>query len=229
MKQGTRWLTSRIIVLALACASCAPDFKDGLGPRVPIANVDGTVTRQGAPVARLSVDLRDVVYHSVIDSTKTSASGVYGFADVATGRWEIKVSGKGTGDFDSVSREFDLSDSAAGTQLKPFDVFAYGAALLEPTSGANVPVPSLTAPLRFSWNAPSMTTLTARVQVFDSLGADVWFSPQTAGAEIIWNGLGNQGPYLGQIVSPALYSWRVKFLFPDSTEARTLGRSIVLQ
>lgn len=218
-----------LVLLMLLIAGCSGDFRDGVGPRVPIPNVEGDVLRQGVGAALLRVEVRDIGTHEVLASDRTDSQGRYGLGVVPVGHWEIKVSGANPGDFDSETREFDVSEGPQRARLEPFDISARGAFPTEPAPDADVPVPTLGQPLHFAWTPPGTPTLTARVQLYDSAGADVWSSVQTDQSEIIWNGLGNQSSYQGQPVPAGRYDWRVKFLLPDSTEARTTSNRLVLE
>lgn len=40
-----------LVLLMLLIAGCSGDFRDGVGPRVPIPNVEGDVLRQGVGAA----------------------------------------------------------------------------------------------------------------------------------------------------------------------------------
>lgn len=221
----TRW----ILALVLVFAGCSGDFHDGVGPRVPIPNVEGIVTREDAPAPSLRVEVRGIETHVALASGRTGPSGAFGLEVSPLGRWEIKVSGKELGDFDSETRIFELSDSVRSVHLPPFDISARGAALAEPPQDAQVPIPTLSEPLQFQWTPPSTAILTARVQLYDSLGADAFISVQTTESQIIWNGIGNQSQYQGKPIPPGRYVWRVKFLYPDSTEARTMSHRLTLQ
>ena len=214
-----------LLLLLVASSGCSPNIQDGVGPRVPIPNVDGSVLRSGAPAAGLKVALRDSSGVEVA-GTVTTLSGYYGFGDVALGTWEVKVSGVSAGDFDSVARDFDLMDSTFS--LRALDIHAYGAALLAPTDGASQPVPSPVQPVTFRWNLPSLPGVAARAQVLDSGGSAVWYSGGLQTSEVGWNGLGNQGRYQGVVVPPGSYNWRVKFDLPDSSQAKTSTRRLVL-
>jgi hypothetical protein len=218
-----------LVTLMLLVAGCSRDFHDGVGPRVPIPNVEGGVLRQGVGAASLRVEVRDIATHDVLASDRTDALGLYGLGVVPVGHWEIKVSGAVPGDFDSETREFDVTDSLRSARLEPFDISARGASPTEPEADAHVPVPTLGQPLTFQWTPPGTAILTARVQLYDSTGADVWISVQTDQDQILWNGIGNQSSYQGQPVPAGRYDWRVKFLLPDSTEARTTSHRLVLE
>lgn len=213
---------ARSAVLALAVGAvvsgCSPDFRDGVGPVVPVPNVEGSVMRSGSAASGLDVSLRD---SSGVETAKTvtSASGSYGFGDVAPGGWEVKVSGSMPGDFDSVTRDFALASPSV--TLTSVDVSARGAAASDPANGASLPVPSAAQPLTFQWTFPSVAGATAHVQVFDSQGSPVWSSGSLKVGSSAWDGLGNQGTYQGKAAVPGSYTWRLKFSLPDSSQAKT--------
>lgn len=222
-------MTRCVLILVLVCAGCSGDFHDGVGPRVPIPNVEGTVTREGVPAPSVRVDVRDIETHVALASGRTGPSGGFVLDVSPLGRWELKVSGKEPGDFDSETRILELSDSVRSVRLPPFDISARGAALVAPRPDAQLSIPTLTQPLQFQWTPPSTAILTARVQLYDSLGADAFISVQTEESEIIWNGIGNQSQYQGKPVPRGAYVWRVKFLYPDSTEARTTSHRLTME
>ena len=76
---------------------------------------------------------------------------------------------------------------------------------------------------------PDREVTWARVQVFDQDGHAVWYSLKKVAAEVTWNGVGSEGSYTGLMVPEGDYHWRVKFEFPDSLEARSNRRHIILQ
>lgn len=226
---------SRIVRLALAvlpCAAlvlgCSPDVKDGIGPRVPIPNLTGNVIREGNAVAGAVVVLRDPTDNSELASSRTDAAGAFAF-HAPVGVWEVKAEGNLPDDFDTITRVVPVPDEQQTTTLLPMDVFAYQARLLEPAAGASMGAPTPAQPLVFRWEMPSRSTSSARVQVYDGAGVPVWFSSRAPEDSATWNGLGNQSTYVGHLAPAGTYTWRVKFEFPDSTEARVWGRALVLQ
>jgi hypothetical protein len=220
----------RDLVLATLTATvlsgCSPDFRDGTGPIVPVPNVEGAVTRSGSAAPGLGVALRDSSGHDMA-KTVTNASGDYGFGNVTSGTWQVKVSGGEPGDYDSVTRDFQLTSPSL--TLPVLDVSANGAGATSPADGVTQPVPTPVQPLVFQFNFPSApSNATAHVQVFDSAGSPVWYSGSLKIGESAWNGLGNQGGYQGRAATPGAYTWRLKFELPDSSEARTTPRGLTL-
>jgi hypothetical protein len=203
-------------------------MKDGVGPRVPLMNVEGEVHRDGAPAARLSVSVRNPSDSRSVASARTGDDGAYAVA-APTGAWEIRVSGGETGDFDSVTREFTLASPDERLTIPSIDVSAMGAAAVAPADSAEWSMPSSDDPVRFSWTAPSTPVRSARVQVYDQAGAAVWYADKTTATSQTWDGFGNQGAYAGHAAPAGSYLWRVKFQFPDSAEARLAYRSLLLQ
>src|SRR5262245_10288157 len=124
-----------LLLAGLAAAGCAPDFKDGLGPRVPTGNVEGIAERDGTPAASLDVSVRNPTNDASIGSARSDANGFYAIA-APPGQWELKIKGKMAGDFDSVSRPFVVQGPEERISLEPLDVFAYGAATQAPSDGA---------------------------------------------------------------------------------------------
>ncbi len=219
--------TALTLMLAVLLPGCGVDVQDGVGPRVPVPNVQGVAVRATSPAQGLHVDLRTDAGQEVATTT-TTRWGSFGFADVGPGAWEIKVAGGGPGDFESVTRGFQLGPDPAPLSLPPVDVLAYGAAAVEPADGATLTAPSLIEPLVFRWTRPDLPGVTARVQLYDAAGSPVWFSSALQADQVPWNGLGNQGDYQGQPVSPGQYTWRVKFVLPDAAEGRIASRRLSL-
>lgn len=218
------------LIIPIVCfQGCTVDVHDGVGPRVPIPNVEGLVVRVDAPAGNLDVDLRDAARATVLASTSTDRDGEFWFADIGTGIWEIKVSGAEEGDFNSVSREFSLEHPESLLTLAPMDVFAYGVTVLEPPDSGVVPKPNPFEPVTFRWILPEQAVKSARVRLYDGVGQPVWSSPRTLIEEALWNGLGNRGSYDGQLVPAGGYSWCVKMEFQDDLEARTDYRELELQ
>jgi hypothetical protein len=210
-------------------AGCAVDVRDGVGPRVPIPNVTGHAMREANAADGLDVELRTLGGGAVVAATSTDAGGRFSFADVTAGDWEIKVSGDEPGDFDSVSQEFQLVDPEETLDLLPLDISAYGAAVEEPPDGATLAPPTLFEPTTFSWKLPDTEVAWARVQLYDEDGDAVWSSAKEVTEQADWNGIGNEGSYVGIAVSAGTYSWRVKLELAAGLQARLDPRTLVLQ
>lgn len=206
--------------IGLISLGCEVDVHDGIGPREPNPNVTGRVLRDGDPAEGLEVDLRTAPDAINVADGVTDDEGRFAFADVAPGRWEIKVSGDESEDFDSVSQEFTLDDLAAKTILPALDVSAHGARLLAPEEDAALAIPTIFLPVVFSWTPPERDVIWSRVQVYDEADEAVWFSTKEAANEVMWIGRGSEGSYEGLAIAAGRYSWRVKIAFSDSSEAR---------
>ena len=219
-----------MLLLAIAgpLPSCAPDFKDSVGPRVPVDNVSGRAERDGTGATSLDVSVRNPTDNASIGSTKTDAGGYYAVA-APPGTWEVRIRGKVSGDFESVTRGFVISGDQQKVDLPPVDVFAYGTTLLQPDDSASLAVPTDTSLASFRWSRPTRPYTSARIQIFDSAGAAVWYSLKTTDSSATWDGRGNQGPYIGTAVPPAKFTWRLKFELPDSSEARTRSRTVLFR
>jgi len=213
---------------AIGETGCSPDFHDGLGPRVPVLNVSGQAERDGTPAASLDVSVRNPVDSVPIASTKTDANGSYEIG-APSGIWEIRIKGKVAGDFDSVTRGFVIDGQGERVTMVPMDVFAYGATLRTPLDASTVSLPSGSDPVGFAWRAAGRPFLSARVQVYDSNGAAVWYSGKGQDSTATWDGTGNQGEFAGVSMPPATYTWRVKFDLPDSSDARTKSQTVTFQ
>lgn len=226
-----RWTGTRVALLlwgALSLAGCAPDFKDTLGPRVPLDNVSGRAERDGAAAASLDVTVRNPTNNVSIGGGKTDASGYYAIAAPAGG-WEVKIKGRLSGDFDSVTRGFVVDAPKEHLTLEPMDVFAYGAAANQPADSVSLDLPTSSSPVTFRWRPPDRPYSTAYAQLLDAAGAAVWYSPKATDSSAVWDGLGNQGTLMGTKAPTGTYTWRVKFDFPDSSEARTRSRAVIFQ
>ena len=213
----------------LGVMGCEVDVHDGLGPREPDPNVIGVVLRAGDPAKGLEVDLRTTPDATTTAVSVTDGAGQYCFADVAPGYWEVKVSGNEAEDFHSVSQEFTLAESNAKAFLAELDVSAAGGHLLAPPEGASHPVPTIFAPLTFTWALPEREIIWARVQIYDQGGDAVWFSDKESASDALWIGRGSEGAYDGTAVPAGHYTWRVKLVMADSSEARFDRQEIILE
>ena len=224
----TGWFFA-LLASQIGLSACSVDVHDGIGPRAPIPNVEGFVVREITPAADLEVDLRIAADATVVATAETDDDGKFEFSDVSAGEWEIKVSGQENGDFDSVSREFHLGDQDDLLSLPVFDIFAYGAASVEPADSALLTKPDPFNAITFRWILPRGTLHWARVQLYDEGGNSVWYSESEVVGQVLWNGLGNRGTYNGELVAEGTYTWRVKMEFLDSLQGRTDVRRLVLQ
>lgn len=221
-------LAGALLAGALTQAGCSPDMKDGLGPRVPVPNVSGRVERDGVAASAVDVSVRDPNDASTIADAKTDANGSYVVAAPA-GVWEVKVKGRIPGDFASVIRGFVVSSTGQRVSMDSLDIFAYQAALVAPADAAMLALPSPSNPVTFRWSPPRHAITSVRAQLYDGSGEAVWFSAKSSDSSAVWNGRGNQGAFTGVDLPAATYTWRVKFDLPDSSEARTLSRTVTFQ
>ena len=225
---GLRLGMGALVLSALALSGCSPDFKDGVGPRVAVPNVSGRVERDGMGASALDVSVGNPIDDVSIASTRTDANGNYAIA-VPSGTWEVKVKGLLSGDFDSVTRNLVVDGSTPGGALRPLDVDAYGAALETPLDTDTLAMPRASKPATFAWRAPQRAFSTERAQLYDSAGSAVWYSSKGVDTTATWDGVGNQGTFVGVVMPAATYTWRVKFDLPDSSVARTRSRRVTLQ
>jgi hypothetical protein len=213
-----------LFVLAMTLLlGCSPNVRDGMGPRVPIPGITGTVTRGGAPAGSIHVELRDATGSTKVASASTDASGLYGFPPEG-GSWQVRANGGVGADFASVERVFSSVDGHA--VVSALDLSSAGMAMLAPADGASMPpAPDSVA---FRWRPPTRSVLSARVQLYDSAGAAVWYSGSTSDSVAWWSGRANQGAFSGSAAPRGRYTWRIRFAFPDSSEARTGKRELLL-
>jgi hypothetical protein len=174
------------------------------------------------------VELHNVASDIKVLDTQTHRDGSFGFNDVPGGLWEVRVESDVPGDFASLSRQFYRTDDDSTFQLPDFDIAAHGSRLVAPDAGARIIAPTPFDPLDFLWSSPDIPGATAHVQLYDSLGQDVWKSASVQADSVRWYGYGSEGSYQNTAISPGLYEWRVKFEFPDTTEARTETRILRL-
>ncbi len=209
--------------LCIGIFACNPDVRDGLGPIIPIPNVEGVVLRAGLPAAALKVEIRDEQGVSLMD-VDSDSNGGYGFAELPAGNWEVKVSGSDPSDFDSISRAFVLADSGDLHIMPILDIHAGGATTLTPEPGELLPRPSPREPVAFNWELPELAINSARVNLYDEVGVPVWSSQKDSTSTAQWNGIGSEIGYRDQIVAGDNYTWRVKLELADGTEARLANR-----
>ena len=186
----------------------------------------GVVTRAGNPVPGESVKLYQDPSGALRDSSVTDAQGDYGFGPVPSGQWMAKVSSVAGGDLSYVRYIFQGPSSSL--ELPPMDLFAYGFDLLQPADSAAMPQPSIISPIHFAWSAYGAPYRWASARITDTLGVLVWQSALVPSTSADWNGVGNDGVYAGKVVQPGRYSWRVKLHLPNSVQAASRQRQIVI-
>ncbi len=222
-----------IALMGGMCAfGCSPDTLDGIGPRVPIQaspNVTGRVVREGLAVPNHKVGLRDPDDHTTLSEDRTDPSGRFELR-APVGTSEIEVNGLLAGDFASVTLALTVpGDTSLIDLATPIDLSAYGARLENPPDGARAPPPTPTATIEFHWQMPNRTPSSARLQIYDADGQPVWISAAVLEPSLTWNGVGNQGTYVGRLAPAGDYEWRVKFDLPDGSEARLARRSLAFE
>ena len=213
------------LLLGLGSLACNPAVKDGLGPIIPLPDVIGSILRAGVPAADLSVEIRDELGNTLF-GTRTDATGDYGLADVPSGVYEIKVSGKLESDFDSVSRPLILGEGPRPFRIDDLDIHAHGATAVAPVAGDELGRPSPHQPVLFGWEMPALAVNWARVDIYDESGAAFWSSDKLPVTETSWNGLGSEGVFRSRLAVGDSYSWRVKLELADGSEARLALREL---
>ncbi len=211
-------------LLSLPDAGCSSKTQD---ITEPLPSVTGLVQRETAPALDVHVELL-TIDGRLITSTHTTSSGSYGIQVDASGTWEIKIVGNRAGDFDNLTRTFQFQAPQI-VVMPPLDVYAYGAQAIQPDESTSAPAPSPIQPLTFRWTMPERPGASARVQFFDAAGKPVWYSNWLDTTQVAWNGLANQGAWAGHPAAAGVYTWRMKFGFPDSSEAHTAYRALTLK
>jgi len=193
------------------------------------AQVTGTVSRAGTPLAAFKVKLYDDVTGAQVESTFTDASGAYGFSGIPAGKWMVKVSPIDPGDLGYVRYFLDFAASGQTAVVPAFDVSAHGIALATPADQASTSPPSFSSPLRFSWSSYQAPLSWMNARLSDTQDVLAWASPQGQATSADWNGMGNDGPYAGAAVPPGTYGWRVKLHLGNGVQAATRVRVLTLQ
>jgi len=217
------------LLAMVALAGCSASREKGLTAPPGQPQVAGTVNRAGAAVAGFKVKLYNDATGAQVDSTFTDATGAYGFANVPTGTWMIKVSPTDPGDLGYVRFFLDLATSGQAATIPPFDVSAHGIALAAPSDGAAVNAPTFSAPLLFSWSSYQAPLSWMNARISDAQDVQSWTSPQGQATAADWNGLGNDGPYAGAPVPPGTYQWRVKLHLGNAVQAATRVRTLTVR
>jgi hypothetical protein len=216
------------LLTALLVAGCGLRRDRVVGVEGPPA-ITGVVQRGGASVPGEWVKLYDDQSGALADSSLTNSSGGYSIPAPGAGPWMVKVSSDLPGDLGYVRFLFTTSGGSDAVQVPPLDLAAHGFAIAQPTDSAAVAQPNIIAPLHFSWSEYQGTYKWASARVTDSLGVVVWASAQGKGVSADWNGVGNSDPpYLGNLVPPGRYFWRVKLHLPNSVQAASRQRQFVI-
>ena len=191
--------------------------------------VVGTVVRTGAPAAGMKITLS--VHDSadtVVDSTITDGSGHYAFMSVPPGHWVSRVSPTDSADLGYVRAFFEVANPGDAITIPAFDIDVHGLVQVSPPDSAIVPLPSFTSALRFTWTPYQLPYLTASARVSVN-GVLAWTSIRNKSTQADWNGVGNRGVFAFQTLPPGTYQWRVKLQLPNSLQAATHLRTLVLQ
>jgi hypothetical protein len=188
--------------------------------------VRGVVERAAAPVSGEWVKLYDDQTGALTDSSLTGGGGAYGFGPVPAGEWMVKASSAAPGDLGYV--RYIFQGPVSSLEVPPLDLYAFGFDLLQPADSATVPRPNIFAPLHFAWSPYGAPYRWASARITDTLGVTVWSSAMIPATAADWNGVGNDGAYAGQPVSPGRYLWRVRLHLPNSVHAASRQRQIVI-
>jgi len=217
-----------VVCALLALAGCGLR-RDRIVDAPGAPAIAGVVTRAGVPVAGERVKLYDDASAVVVDSALTTSEGYYSIPAPAAGHWMVKVSSSLPGDLGYVRFQFTSDGLSNGLLVPPLDLAAHGFDLDEPVDSAMVSAPNIIAPLHFSWSAYQASYRWASARITDTLGNQVWASALLPSTSADWNGVGNSDPpYLGQVVPPGRYWWRVKLHLHNGVQAASRQRQIVL-
>lgn len=222
-------VTGAFALLGLLAGGCSVDVQDGVGPRVPDPAIEGDLLRGSEPAIHVDVELHNVASGVKVFDSRSNRYGSYMFFDVPSGLWEVRAESDVPGDFASVRRQFFRADGDGRVRLRALDVSRHGADMGAPADGAAVPVPTPFVPLDFDWTLPDVAGAVAQVQLEDSVGQNVWRSSTAPATTARWYGFGTEGVYQGVAVGRGLYQWRMKYEFPDTTDARTSFRRLRLE
>ena len=225
---GAETLRLALAVLVLLSTSCGVDVRDGFGPHVLEPDVEGMVLRGATPAIRADVELHNVASGMKVFETRTNRYGSFAFFEVPSGLWEVRVESDQPGDFASVRRQFYRADGDGRFAAGRLDISNRGVILMEPSDEA-VTVPTPFDPLDFRWTSTGIPGAVAQVQVYDDSSRNVWRSSLGVSDSARWYGYGSEGSYQNVPVGAGKYEWRVKFEFPDTTEARTERRRLRLE
>jgi SdrD B-like protein len=228
MNRRAALVVSGLVSALVTVAGCGlkPERLTGPAPGGP--QLMGTVSRSGVAVAGMEVKLYQDPSGVLFDTTRTDASGAYGFANVPAGRWMVKVSPSDPNDLAYVRYFLDVAAGGVAAEVPPFDVAAHGFGLISPTDGSAQPLPTSNALMRFAWSLYQGSYVNTSARVADSTGVLVWASAAGQGSAADWDGTGNDGSYAGRPAAPGHYRWRVKIRLAYDVQAATRERLIVL-
>lgn len=213
-------------LIALAGCGLKPERLAAPAPGGP--QVTGTVFRAGLALAGMEVKLYQDPSGALFDTTRTDASGAYGFANVPAGRWMVKVSPLDPSDLAYVRYFLDVPAGGAAAEVPPFDVSAHGFDLIAPADGSAQPLPSSQALVHFAWSPYQGSYVNESARVSDSTSVLVWASPTGQATAADWDGTGNDGSYAGKPAAPGHYRWRVKIRLAYDVQAATRERWVAL-
>ena len=218
-----------LAALAIFVAGCGLSREKALTAPAGTPQVTGTVVRNGVPVVGMKAFLS--VHDSLdtlVDSMITDGSGRYAFISVPPGAWVARVNPTDSVDLGYVRAFFDVANPGDAITIPSFDIDAHGLGLVAPADSDTVPLPGFTSALRFTWTAYQLSYLTASARLSVN-GAIAWTSVRNKSTQADWNGMGNRGAFAFQALPPGTYQWRVKLQLPNSLQAATHLRTLVLQ
>lgn len=218
--------TRIVLVLSALAAGCSPDLRETTGPLIPSPNVAGRIVRDGVPVFDQKVKLERA--DSTWAEDRTDRDGVYGFVVADSGDWTVRLDSTRPDDFARVNYDFLLASSGAEARIPPLDLSRRGLGPSEPSADEGHPVPSLFDPLRFRWDQTDPPAV-LEVRVYTQSFEPVWFSTETEGDRLDWNGLGNQGALRGRFAPAGAYRWRLVVDGPGALRMTTDWRDLVLE
>ncbi len=220
---------AQLAAFAILVAGCGLSREKALTAPPGTPQVVGAVVRTGVPVPGMKIALS--VHDSadtMMDSTMTDGTGHYAFMSVPPGHWVSRVSPMDRADLGYVRAFFDVAHPGDAITIPTFDIDVHGLVQVSPADSAVVPLPSFTSPLSFTWTPYQLPYLTASARVSVN-GAIAWTSIRNQSTQADWNGMGNRGVYAYQTLPPGTYQWRVKLQLPNSMQAATHLRTLVLR
>ena len=216
-----------VAVLAAVSLSCSPDLHEAAGPIIPIPNVIGTVLRADIPAFDKKVKLIDAQTDSTIGEDRTDENGQYAFAEVASGEWTIKASSQDPADYATVTYDFTKSANDDRLEVPHLALATDSLSALTPSAGDTIAVPSLAAPLTFTWHPPATAGIDVQVRVYNEGGDAVWYGSKSTTGSVRWNGIANQGSAIGRPIGGGPYEWRLRVnSMGGAIQSTTEGRRV---
>ncbi|MEZ4647881.1 MAG: carboxypeptidase-like regulatory domain-containing protein [Candidatus Eisenbacteria bacterium] len=215
-----------VTMLLLGAPACSPDYHETVGPTVPVPNLFGRVTREGAAAPDLKLAIEDSA-EVELSAARTNSGGWFEFEEVPAGAWTVRIDSQEPTDFARLTYEFTFLDPEAGLTLPDLEIGLGEFDVKKPNEGAQEPVPGFFSPLEFRWSG-----LGGEKQIRfyrDSDGAPVWFSAKTTADIVRWNGIGNQGEFQNVSVPPGDYRWRIRVDGAGTVRYYTAYRALTLE